>query len=143
MCCPFWAEISTYYVTYRPTQVNDNQGSKEYPKKIVMKKFTKPKCNLCIEEHLTILKKFCDKCVTVMNKNLEIYGAFSHNNVPSIFPKYWWYCLSCKGVKSYNFFKTLEFENINYRFSTEIFLLILQGSEINQLRQTKVNHNCC
>ena len=34
-----------------------------------MKTFTKPKCNLCMEEILTILKKLRDKRVTVMNKN--------------------------------------------------------------------------
>ena len=28
-----------------------------------------------MEERLTILKKLSDKCVTVMNKNSEIYGA--------------------------------------------------------------------
>ena len=40
-----------------------------------MKTFTKPNCNLCIQERLTILKIIRDKRVTVMNKNLEIYGA--------------------------------------------------------------------
>ena len=39
-----------------------------------MKKFTKPNYNLCMEEHLTILKKLRDKRVTIMNKNLDIYG---------------------------------------------------------------------
>ena len=43
-----------------------------------MKKITKPNCNLCMEEHLTILKKIHEKCVTVMNKNSEIYGACRH-----------------------------------------------------------------
>ena len=43
-----------------------------------MKTFTKPNCNLFIEELLTILKKLCDKCVTIMNKNSEIYGACRH-----------------------------------------------------------------
>ena len=40
-----------------------------------MKTFTKPNCNLCIEERLTILKNLCDKRVTIMNKNSEKYGA--------------------------------------------------------------------
>ena len=40
-----------------------------------MKTFTKPNCNLCMEERLTILKKLGDKRVTVMKKNSEIYGA--------------------------------------------------------------------
>ena len=43
-----------------------------------MKIFTKPNCNLCMQERLTILKKLRDKRVTVMNKNSEIYGAFRH-----------------------------------------------------------------
>ena len=41
-----------------------------------MKTFTEPNCNLCIEERLTILKNICDKCITIMNNNSEIYGAF-------------------------------------------------------------------
>ena len=43
-----------------------------------MKTFTKPNINLCMEERLTILKKLCDKRVTIMNKNLKIYGAGQH-----------------------------------------------------------------
>ena len=43
-----------------------------------MKTFTKPNCNLCMEERLTILKKIHDKRVTIMNKNSEIYGACQH-----------------------------------------------------------------
>ena len=44
----------------------------------VMKKIMKPNCNLCMQERLTILKKLRDKRVTIMNKNLEIYGACQH-----------------------------------------------------------------
>ena len=40
-----------------------------------MKTFTKPNCNLCIEEIVTILKKLRDKRITITNKNSEIYGA--------------------------------------------------------------------
>ena len=40
-----------------------------------MQTFTKPNCNLCMEECLTILKKLRDKRVTIMNNNTEIYGA--------------------------------------------------------------------
>ena len=40
-----------------------------------MKTFTKPHCNLCMEERLIILKKQHDKRVTIMNNNSEIYGA--------------------------------------------------------------------
>ena len=43
-----------------------------------MKTFTKPNCNLYMQERLTILKKLRDKCVTLMNKNLDIYGACRH-----------------------------------------------------------------
>ena len=43
-----------------------------------MKRVTKPKFNLSMQERLTILKKLCEKRVTVMNKNLEIYGACRH-----------------------------------------------------------------
>ena len=50
-----------------------------------MNKFTKPNCNLCMEEHLTILKKLRDKRVTIMNKNLERYGAFRHKTCFHIF----------------------------------------------------------
>ena len=43
-----------------------------------MKTFTKPNCNLCIQDRLTILKMLRDKRVTVMHKNSEIYGACQH-----------------------------------------------------------------
>ena len=43
-----------------------------------MKTFTKPNCNICMEERLTILKKLRDKRVTIMNENSEIYGACQH-----------------------------------------------------------------
>ena len=43
-----------------------------------MKTFTKPNCNLCMQERLTILKITRDKRVTVMKKNSEIYGACRH-----------------------------------------------------------------
>ena len=40
-----------------------------------IKYFTKPNCNLCMEERLTILKKLRDKQTTLMNINSEIYGS--------------------------------------------------------------------
>ena len=43
-----------------------------------MKTFTKPNCNLCMQECLIVLIKIHYKRVTVMNKNLEIYGACRH-----------------------------------------------------------------
>ena len=44
----------------------------------VMKTFTKPNCNLCMQEHLTNLKMLRDKHATVMNKNSDIHGACRH-----------------------------------------------------------------
>ena len=43
-----------------------------------MNKFKKPNCNLCTEESLTIIKKLCDKRVTIIKVNSEIYGVFWH-----------------------------------------------------------------
>ena len=43
-----------------------------------MKTFTKPNCNLCMEERLTVLKNLHDKRVKTMNKNSDIYGACRH-----------------------------------------------------------------
>ena len=43
-----------------------------------MKIFTKPNCNLCMQECLKILKMLREKRVTVMNKNSEIDGACRH-----------------------------------------------------------------
>ena len=40
-----------------------------------MKKFTKPNCNLGMEERLTTLKNLRDRRVTIVNNNSEIYGA--------------------------------------------------------------------
>ena len=40
-----------------------------------MKKITKPNWNLCMEERLMILKNPREKRVTVMNNELDIYGA--------------------------------------------------------------------
>ena len=40
-----------------------------------MKTFTKPNCNLCMEELLTILKKLHAKRFVVINKNSDIYGV--------------------------------------------------------------------
>ena len=43
-----------------------------------MNTFRKTNCNLCMEERLTILKNLREKRVTIMNENLEIYGACRH-----------------------------------------------------------------
>ena len=46
-----------------------------------MKTFMKPNCYLCMRERLMILKILRDKLVTVMNKNLDIYGACRHKTI--------------------------------------------------------------
>ena len=43
-----------------------------------MKTFTKPNCNLYMQERLTILKKLRDKRVTFIKNISEIYGACRH-----------------------------------------------------------------
>ena len=58
------------YITFKVVNQINPIGS--------MKTFTKPNCNLCMEERLTILKNPRKKRVTVMNKNLEIYRAYRH-----------------------------------------------------------------
>ena len=50
-----------------------------------MNTLAKPKCNLCMQERLAIVKNICDKRVTVMNRNSEIYGACRHKTNFHIF----------------------------------------------------------
>ena len=45
------------------------------------KSFTKPNCNVCMEERLTILKNLRDKRVTFMNKKLKVYRDFRHYTI--------------------------------------------------------------
>ena len=40
-----------------------------------MKTFIKPNCDLCMEEHIKILKKLRDKRAKLINNNFNIYGA--------------------------------------------------------------------
>ena len=40
-----------------------------------METFTEPNFNLCMEERLMILKRLCEKRITIMDKNSEIYGT--------------------------------------------------------------------
>ena len=44
----------------------------------VIKTLTKPNCNLCMHERLSILDNICDKHVTVMNKNQDIVLSCRH-----------------------------------------------------------------
>ena len=53
-----------------------------------IKTSTKPNCNICMQERLTILKKLRDKRVTIMNNNSEIYWACQHKTT------FHWFCLS-------------------------------------------------
>ena len=64
---PRWATMSytdiLKYMTFKVVKQLKPIGA--------MKTFTKPNCNLCIQECLTVLKKLRDKRVMVMNKNSE------------------------------------------------------------------------
>ena len=51
-----------------------------------MKMFPKPNCNICIEQHLTILKKLCDECVVYMNKKHIYTVADGTRELSVIFP---------------------------------------------------------
>ena len=46
-----------------------------------MKTFTKPNCNLFMEERLTIPKKLCDKRVMVTNRNWRYTGPVSTKRI--------------------------------------------------------------
>ena len=50
-----------------------------------MKSFSKPNYNICIQEHLTVLKKLCNKRVTLMKNNQYIYRAFWHKKAFHVF----------------------------------------------------------
>ena len=52
----------------------------------------------------------------------DTWGLPAQNNFPSTFPKHWWSCLTGEMVELHNIFQTLTFENVNGRFSTEVFL---------------------
>ena len=43
---------------------------------VVMKKLMEPNSSPCNNKRLTITKNICDKCITFMNKHLNIYRAF-------------------------------------------------------------------
>ena len=65
------------YTTFREVNEINKIGA--------IKTFTKPNCNLCMEEFLTILKTLRDKRVTIMNKNSEIYWSCRHKTYFHIF----------------------------------------------------------
>ena len=76
-----------------------------------------------MEERLKILKTLRDKRVTVMNKNLEIQGAFRNKKNSRQF------CLSTddpvltgERVRPYNGFLIFIFELVDGHFSAESFL---------------------
>ena len=80
-----------------------------------------------MEERLKILKNIRDKHVTVMNNNLEIYGAFQHRTTFRQVFLHLWSRLTGESVGPYKNVQNLGFENVNGRFITETFLLVLQG----------------
>ena len=43
-----------------------------------MKTLTKPSCNISMEELLTVLRNICDKHVTLVNRNFDIYRVCWH-----------------------------------------------------------------
>ena len=50
-----------------------------------IKSFTKPNCDLCMEERLTVLKKIHDRNVTLLNNNSEIYKFWQHKTTFRLF----------------------------------------------------------
>ena len=82
-----------------------------------MKTFTKPNCNLCMEERLTILRNIYDKRVTIMNKKLEIYGACQHKTTfCQFFQSTDDSILMGERVRPLKGFKILALELVNGRF---------------------------
>ena len=104
---------NTYLHSYMTLKVLDQL------KPIGAKKiFTKPNCNLCIEE-LLMIKKLFYKHVTVMNRTLVIFRAFRKiNNFHTKILNHWWYFLTGEIVRQYRKIQTLGFENVNVCFST-------------------------
>ena len=78
--------FAAHFVQHFNTTTSRTDLRKYMPFKVVQKlnpigsktTFTKPNCNICMQERLTILKNPGDKRVAVMNRNLEIYGACWH-----------------------------------------------------------------
>ena len=52
-----------------------------------MKIFMKNNCSLCVEEYLTMYKRICDKCVTLMKNIVNTWGLLEQNNFLPIFTK--------------------------------------------------------
>ena len=53
-----------------------------------MKTFTKPKCNLCMQESLTILKIYVKTRHGYEQELGDSWGLSAQNDFPSIFPKH-------------------------------------------------------
>ena len=52
-----------------------------------MKNFTKPNCNICMQERLTILKKLRQTRHSYEQEFGDLWGLPAENDFPSIFPK--------------------------------------------------------
>ena len=100
-----------------------------------MENFTKPNCNLCMKKHLTILKNLCDECVTIMNNNLEIYGACRHKTT------YHWFFLSTDDpiFNGWYGYAVKWFSNIRNWTRQRLFLILNIFLKSNQLWKTKLN----
>ena len=104
-----------------------------------IKTFTKPNCNPCMQERLTILKNLCGKCVIVMNKNSEIYGACRNKTTLHQF------CLNTndpvfngwKGDAVKGLFKYYNLKPSTVDLNTENFL------KQSATKKLKLNHTLC
>ena len=45
---------------------------------VSIKTLTEVNSSLCVDKCFTILKNLCDRCVTLMNKKLDVYEAYRH-----------------------------------------------------------------
>ena len=63
---------------YRPTKLHCIQGSKAYKSCWCNENIYKTQLQFMYEATFKYPKKLCDKCVMVVNKNLEIYEACQH-----------------------------------------------------------------
>ena len=68
------------YITFKVVKQLNQIGT--------MKTWTKPNCNLCMYERLTILEKLRGKHVTIMNKNSDIYDVIFRSGTFTPFQYY-------------------------------------------------------
>ena len=111
---------------------------------VPMKSCTKPNFNLCMEEHLNTIKKLCDKHVTLMNQNSDIYGALKRKN--TFRPFFLGTVNTINWRKGYNvqwpFNLTVRKPQHSF-LVLEIFVELCKDLKNNWLQETKVNQNIC